>query len=178
MLRTIYLYSAGVMLLLGLVVFLGDPVLAHAARYGAAAVAPYDVTAVVAAVNEARVTEGLAGLASSTLLTKAAQAKAEDMVSRRYFSHTSPDGEPFWTFVNEAEYQFMHTGENLAVHYQDTESLVTAWLNSPTHRENIMNYQYTETGIGIARGKYKGDKGWFVVQLFGTPYPSSLSFRY
>jgi len=44
-----------------------------------------------------------------------------------------------------------------------------AWLNSPTHRSNIMNNKFTEIGIATAVGTYKGRKTTFVVQMFGTP---------
>ncbi len=73
------------------------------------------------------------------------------------------------------QYNFVNAGENLAVHFSDTKKLVDAWVASPTHRANIMNGAYTETGIGIAEGEFEGFNTLFVVQFFGTPAKAPTS---
>ena len=60
-------------------------------------------------------------------------------------------------------------GENLAKDFYDTEGLLKAWMNSPTHRENIINPKYQEIGIGVVNGILGGVKTTLVVQHFGTP---------
>ena len=102
-------------------------------------------------------------------LDRAAQLKAEHMAQYQYFAHYSPDGVTPWHWFSEAGYTFAHAGENLAVHFTDSRALVQAWIDSPTHRANIENKNFTEIGIGVARGRFSGYDTTFVVQMFGTP---------
>lgn len=118
--------------------------------------------------NEARVAHGYTPLATSTALMASAQRKAEDMVTRSYFDHTTPDGARFWTFIDAVSYPYAHAGENLGVHFSTAEGLVDAWLNSPTHRANLLDPQFDEIGIGLAYGTHNGTEGWFIVQHFGS----------
>ena len=74
-----------------------------------------------------------------------------------------------WFWFAEANYQFSYAGENLAVFFGDSEDVVDAWLNSPSHRANLLNQQFTEIGIAVAEGTYQGQETTFIVQLFGTP---------
>jgi hypothetical protein len=124
---------------------------------------------VVAETNEARAEAALSPLVRSDVLDRAAQLKAEDMALHGYFSHKSPDGLSPWHWFTEAGYLYAYAGENLAVHFTDSRAVVDAWLNSPTHRANVMNGTYKEIGIGTAKGVYEGHDTLFVVQLFGTP---------
>ncbi|MBI3638379.1 CAP domain-containing protein, partial [Candidatus Wolfebacteria bacterium] len=62
-----------------------------------------------------------------------------------------------------------YAGENLAVNFFDSEDAVNAWMKSITHRENILNTNFKEIGIGVAKGNYNGKESIFVVQLFGSP---------
>jgi hypothetical protein len=121
--------------------------------------------------NSARVDDNLAPLSWNTKLAEAAQAKADDMAAKGYFAHVSPDGTTPWKWIADAGYQFEYAGENLAVDFTDSEDVVQAWLNSPTHRANILGEHYTDIGIGVATGMYKGKQSLFVVQEFGTPIP-------
>jgi uncharacterized protein YkwD len=105
-------------------------------------------------------------------LTRAAQAKAEDMASRHYFAHNSPDGREPWWWFQQAGYAYTYAGENLAIDFNDSTAVIDAWMNSPKHRENILKGQYTQIGIGIAQGDYDGHATTFVVQFFGTPAAS------
>lgn len=105
-------------------------------------------------------------------LSRIAQTKANDMVNKDYFSHTTPDGNKFSYFLYQMGYSYNAAGENLAMDYKNNQAVVDAWMNSPGHRDNIINPVYTKTGIGIA---YKGNHV-YIVQLFIQPYtyPSSL----
>ncbi len=120
-------------------------------------------------VNNDRTDEGLGQLTVNPTLVAAAQAKADDMAAKGYFSHTSPDGRNSWSWFKEAGYSFVYAGENLAVDFSDSEDVEKAWMNSPTHRANIMNGRFTEVGIASAVGTYKGHTTTFVVQMFGAP---------
>lgn len=121
------------------------------------------------ATNAARADEQLSPLTRSAVLDQAAAMKAEDMADKGYFAHWSPEGVSPWHWFSEAGYRYVHAGENLAVHFTDSDAVVDAWLKSPSHRANIMNANYTEIGIGTASGRYEGYDTVFVVQLFGAP---------
>lgn len=132
------------------------------------------LAAVVSAVlvdltNSDRSAQSISGLAVSPVLTVAAQAKANDMAAGGYFAHVSPDGKNSWYWFRQAGYTFTYAGENLAVDFSDSGDVERAWMNSPTHRRNILDANFTEIGIATAQGVYKGRNTTFVVQMFGTP---------
>lgn len=124
---------------------------------------------IVELTNEERDDDALGSLRRSATLDEAARLKAEDMAAKGYFAHYAPDGTSPWYWFDEAGYAFIHAGENLAVHFTDSDEVVEAWMDSPGHRANIMNGNYTEIGVGTAEGEYNGYPTVFVVQLFGTP---------
>jgi hypothetical protein len=120
--------------------------------------------------NSDRTTKQIGGLTVSPVLTIAAQAKADDMAAKSYFAHVSPvDGKNSWYWFQQAGYKFSYAGENLAVDFSDSPDVERAWMNSPTHRANILNEHFTEIGIAVAQGTYQGRPTIFVAQMFGTP---------
>ncbi|MBY0538342.1 hypothetical protein K2P47_03000 [Patescibacteria group bacterium] len=124
---------------------------------------------VVDLTNTERADLSLPKLTRNPVLDEAATLKAQDMARNSYFSHDSPTGVTPWHWFKEAGYTFAHAGENLAVYFSDSSEVVEAWMNSPTHRANIVGSQYREIGVGVARGTYDGFDTVFVVQMFGTP---------
>ena len=124
---------------------------------------------IVDLTNDERTDDALGQLTRNSALDTAAQLKAQHMAEREYFAHFSPNGVSPWHWFAQADYNFVHAGENLAIHFTDTGELVDAWMDSPTHRANIMNGNYTEIGIGTAEGEFEGYKTVYVVQMFGTP---------
>lgn len=124
---------------------------------------------IVEMTNEERAAGALGSVRRSAILDRAATLKAQDMATKQYFSHNSPSGVTPWYWFGQAGYTFVHAGENLAIHFTDSGDVVEAWMESPTHRANIMNGNYTEIGVGTAEGEYEGFKTVYVVQLFGTP---------
>jgi uncharacterized protein YkwD len=148
-------------------------VFAHeSARNYLAAVLPLEV---VQLTNAERAHNNVMLLTQSDLLTQAAEAKAKDMAQLGYFSHRGPDGKEPWAWIREAGYGYAAAGENLAVRFNESASVVHAWMASPGHRANIVKAGYTEIGVGIADGVYQGAPATFVVQYFarpqGTPAP-------
>lgn len=123
--------------------------------------------------NEERIDNDVPVLKENPLLVQAAKAKAEDMASKGYFAHTSPEGITPWYWLKQAGYSYKSAGENLAINFLDSEDVSRAWMNSPTHRANIVKKEYTEIGIAVANGMYKGRKTVFVAQFFGTPIAST-----
>lgn len=124
---------------------------------------------VIDLTNDARKINNLSSLETNQILESAAKLKAEDMAKKGYFSHTSPDGKSPWYFFEKAGYYYSSAGENLAIHFFDSQDLINTWLASPSHRSNILNKNFTETGTGVVRGFYQGKETVFIVQLFGAP---------
>lgn len=128
-----------------------------------------------ALTNEDRVREGTMPLIEDADLARAAQLKAEDMAARGYFSHVDPDGHAPWYWLQQVGYTYTYAGENLAVNFVDSTAVEEAWMQSPTHRANIVKQQYTHIGVGVARGTYNGEPSTFVVQFFATPLGETVS---
>jgi len=122
--------------------------------------------------NESREDVGQNKLEVNNLLVQAAQLKANDMAEKSYFSHVSPGGETPWYWVNAVGYNYENAGENLAVNFVDSDDVYDAWMDSPTHKANILRNDFTEIGIATAKGYYKGKKVVFAAQFFGNPKKS------
>ncbi len=126
-------------------------------------------TVLIAETNVSRAEVGQNELATNETLAYAAQLKANDMAEKGYFAHISPDGTTPWYWIQQAGYSYSDAGENLAVNFVDSEEVHNAWMNSPTHRANILRDGFTEIGIATASGMYNGRSAIFVVQYFGKP---------
>ncbi len=126
--------------------------------------------------NEKRTEGQLASLTVNPLLVEAAQLKANDMAARGYFSHDTPDGKTPWYWLDQVGYTYQYAGENLAVNFTESKDVTEAWMNSPSHKANIVKENYTEIGIAVATGVYKGRESTFVVQFFGKPLTSKSIF--
>lgn len=123
--------------------------------------------------NQTRTENGLNVLVDNPVLDKAAQLKAEDMVKNQYFAHTSPTGINPWFWFSQAGYKYKYAGENLAVGYFDSIEVYNAWLNSPSHKENLLNPNYKEFGTAVVKG-FGGGNSVIVVQLFGSQQPQKV----
>lgn len=124
---------------------------------------------VLSFTNEERQKQNLPLLEENAELNKAAELKALDMLKHNYFSHTSPAGVTPWHWIKESGYDYQLAGENLAINFNSAAEQEKAWMNSKSHRENILNAQYTEVGIAVISGQIKGKNSFVTVQLFGTP---------
>lgn len=138
-------------------------------KYDTKSLAAVLASALVSYTNDTRDERGLQTLTTSPELEVAAQMKANDMAEKGYFAHISPDGTTPWYWIQEAGYSYAHAGENLAVDFVRSKDVTNAWMNSPSHRANMVSEKYTEIGIATARGTYNGQDTVFVVQMFGTP---------
>lgn len=119
--------------------------------------------------NVERIENSLPELRVNEILNEAARMKAEDMAKKSYFAHTSPEGVTPWYWLEKAGYSYVYAGENLAINFIDSEDVTEAWMNSPTHRANIIHGAYTEVGTGVAVGTYEGYETVFVAQVYGRP---------
>jgi hypothetical protein len=128
----------------------------------------YTAQDVILAVNEERVKKNLPSLQVNQKLMEASKNKVDDMISNNYFAHISPvDGKKWSSFIRNAGYDYIEAGENLANGFDNVPDLVTAWMNSPTHRDNILNPDVDETGLAVKSGFLDGYATIFVAQSFG-----------
>jgi hypothetical protein len=130
---------------------------------------------IISLTNASRISFGLTELKANSVLAKAAQSKADDMLEKGYFSHNTPDGKTPWDFIAAAGYSYLSAGENLAVNFVEAEDVENAWMNSPGHKANILNQTFQEIGIGISQGEYQGKNAIFVVQMFGSPVAQKVT---
>ena len=134
------------------------------------------IAGTLAATNEDRIKEGLRALSLHTALNVAAQKKVNDMFARQYFEHIAPDGRGASDLAAESGYAYVIIGENLAMgNFKDDRDLVTAWMESPGHRANILNKRFIDIGIAVAKGRFVGKEVWLAVQTFGMPASACLS---
>jgi len=124
---------------------------------------------IIELTNQKRAELGLAPLTNNSLLNEVAQRKAADMFAFNYWAHVSPSGRDPWSFFKEVGYKYIYAGENLARDFMDSTSVVEAWMNSPTHKDNIVNPNYKEIGVAVVNGNLNGVETTLVVQVFGTP---------
>jgi uncharacterized protein YkwD len=124
---------------------------------------------VIDETNAQRAKIGLSSLTPNEQLTQAAYAKAQDMFKEQYWAHYSPSGKSPWDFMRQQNYTYSVAGENLARDFIQPEDMMTAWMNSPTHKENIVNPRYNQIGIAVVNGVLQGVETTLVVQMFGTP---------
>lgn len=124
--------------------------------------------------NQTRQSLGLQPLAENQKLDQAAEAKAENMVTDNYFAHTSPTGVTPWFWFIQAGYNYKYAGENLAVGFFDSAEVYNAWLNSPSHKANIVNPNYKEVGTAVLGG-FGSNNTIVVVQDFGSQLPAKTS---
>lgn len=131
----------------------------------AANIAPFDV---VKLTNEKRAQNGLHALVLDSTLSAAAIAKGNDMLAKGYWAHFAPDGTSPWSFFLSFGYKYKYAGENLARDFASSEAAVSAWMNSPSHKDNILNSNYRDVGIGVVEGNLNGVDTTIIVQFFGT----------
>lgn len=125
---------------------------------------------VVEFTNNERAKAGLPALAVNAKLNTSAKIKVEDMFKGQYFEHTSPSGVAISDLGQEVGYDYILIGENLAMgDFKDDQSLVSAWMESPKHRANILNSHYTDIGVAVGQGTFNGQEVWLAVQHFGRP---------
>ena len=123
-------------------------------------VLPLDVPSLLEATNKDRAVAGLPALIEDQRLETSASAKCTDMQARNYWSHNTPDGRTPWTFFT---YDWPFKGENLARGYNTSVTAEEGWMNSPTHKDNLLKPQYTHVGYAVCQGPIL----FLVVQHFG-----------
>ena len=124
--------------------------------------------------NQEREKLGIGILKENSKLDEAALLKAQDILDNDYFDHYSPQGISPWYWFQQVGYNYKTAGENLAVGFLDSKEVYDAWLDSFSHKENLLNPNYNEIGIGIAKGDLNGSETTIVVQLFGSQKKNNI----
>ncbi len=158
----------GVLLALSIFLFglsVGSSFFLHKTILGASITA----SVLVDLANESRLSFNEPLLLRNPTLDRAAELKGKDMATHEYFSHDSPDGITPWHWFKEVGYVFLYAGENLAINFTESVDVQNAWLNSPKHRDNLLNTNFREIGMATVEGIYKNSPTIYVVQMFGTP---------
>jgi hypothetical protein len=119
--------------------------------------------------NQERVQAGLPALRTSAALERAAEAKAADMLARDYWNHFAPDGTAPWQFLNQQNYLYQVAGENLARDFDTEAGVVSGWMNSPSHRDNLLDSRFSEIGVAAARGEFNDRESTIVVAFYAQP---------
>ena len=107
-------------------------------------------------INSTRAAHGLSILSPNQMLTDLARLRSNDMVSRNYFSHYTPDGQNIKNIFSQYGVSYKNFGENLGnaspANYGSPQAFLNAWMNSPSHRDNMLKGYYTLIGVGVTDG--------------------------
>ncbi|MDG3007338.1 CAP domain-containing protein [Paludisphaera mucosa] len=143
----------------------------------AADLAPAIARRILDLTNQQRASAGLAAVAWSDRLAAAAQGDAVDLAARGIVEHVVDGVTPF-DRAAAVGYPAAAIGENLfrefpvAPDLALADAVVAAWMDSPDHRANILDAEFTELGVGATLAPSSGDlRDLFAVQLFGRPLP-------
>ncbi|MBI2334457.1 hypothetical protein HYU96_01520 [Candidatus Daviesbacteria bacterium] len=118
--------------------------------------------------NQERQKSGLGPVSENEALDRAAALKAQNMFDENYWAHFAPSGKTPWDFILGSGYKFTYAGENLAKNFYNSDEVVSAWMASPTHKENLLNSKYSDIGMAVVEGVLNGQKTTLVVQMFGS----------
>jgi hypothetical protein len=124
---------------------------------------------ILESINNERAKIGLKPLKLNSSLSQAARAKATHMFANDYWAHISPQGTTPWEFIKSTGYRYSVAGENLARDFDTTQPMIQAWMDSPTHKANIVHQRYEDTGLAVVNGSLDGIETTLVVQMFGAP---------
>ncbi|MDB5161115.1 MAG: hypothetical protein JWO96_495 [Candidatus Saccharibacteria bacterium] len=123
--------------------------------------------------NSARQANNIKPLFINDLLSRAAQAKADDMAAHNYWSHQTPAGNPPWAFASAQGYNYQKLGENLATGFADPQATINGWMASTEHRNNMLDTAYTQVGFGYANNPNYTSAGGgpmtIIVAFYGEP---------
>ena len=125
-------------------------------------------------INKERARANVSPLTLNNKLIQAAKNKAKDLAEKKYFDHNSPEGKQFSSWIKETDYKYSFIGENLAINFQTEEAVINAWMKSSSHKENILEENFTETGIAIATNN---EGKIIIVQIFGRPESDPITLE-
>jgi uncharacterized protein YkwD len=128
-------------------------------------------------VNQSRTENQVGGLEENQSLDKAAEDKLGDMFKNNYFAHASPGGVSPWSWFEKNGYDYKYAGENLALGFSSVESEHKAWMESPTHKKNILNPNFKEIGVAVGKGMINNNLVTVAVQEFGSRFDGAVNIK-
>lgn len=145
---------------------------------GMALASSIEAPTLLSLANKDRLINGFQPLRLNHKLSTAAQDKAQDMLARDYFEHYTPEGKSPWDFIIASGYDYQMAGENLAMDFKTAEGVHRAWMNSPSHKKNILREEYEEIGLATVKGEFSGKETIMVVEMFGKPKKENTLITY
>lgn len=147
---------------------------------GVVSASDINIQSVVFLTNQERTLNGLKPLNQDLDLDQAAYLKSANMIARNYFDHFAFGLSP-WLIIRNSGYDYQIAGENLAMDFNSSEGMVSAWMNSTNHRKNILNPDFEDIGIGVVKGEFTESDGikhetTMVTQMFGKKKSAFISF--
>ena len=133
------------------------------------------VSSLLEQTNQVRIQAGKSELSISNKLNDAAYLKAQDMLAKQYWAHNAPDGTQPWKWFGDVNYNYDQAGENLAKNFTTTNGVMTAWLDSPEHKANILNNEFKDVGFAVVSGEIDHKPISLVVALYGSPANSAVA---
>jgi len=118
--------------------------------------------------NAERQAAGLKSLSLNEILDQAAMKKAGAILESQIFDHEL-NGRRFSSWIKDAGYEYSVVGENLAMDFISDQGVFKAWMDSPSHRRNILNPDYRHIGLAIVEGSFQDQSTIIIVQMFGAP---------
>lgn len=122
---------------------------------------------IIELTNKERVKTGASELTRNYLLDKAAKNKAQAIFDTQIFAHTIGQ-KKFSEWIKDTGYDYSYVGENLAIEFITSEGTIKAWLDSPTHKKNLLNPEFKEIGVAVERSLFNGKETTLVVQILGV----------
>lgn len=136
-------------------------------------------TDIVGLVNEERQKAGSPVLAVNSKLTQAALLRTETILKHENFSHQDPyEHIQLDTVLPRVNYLFSYASENIGLDQNTAPGIVNGFMNSPSHRQNLLDRNLKETGVGVKKGWFKGNFVVIVVQLFAAPAKGDVYLGY
>jgi len=133
------------------------------------------INSLLAQTNQSRAQIGEISLKLNDKLNEAAYLKAQDMFADQYWAHDAPDGTEPWKWLGDVGYNYNEAGENLAKNFTSTSAVMTAWLDSPEHKANVLKDGYQDVGFAVVSGELDGEPTSLVVALYGSPAKSAVA---
>lgn len=140
---------------------------------------PIIETDIVRIVNQERINVGSPPLSLSPKLTQAANLRVETIIKHQNFSHTDEfEHIQLDTVLPRVKYLFDYASENIGLAQDTAPGIVQGFMSSPPHRQNLLDNNLKETGVGIKKGWFKGNFVVMVVQIFGSPVSPEVALGY
>lgn len=140
-------------------------------------VSDIDPGEIISLTNEDRATAGISPVTEDSVLNTTATSRCTDMATKGYYSHTSPDGTPWYNTI-KALTSYSAAGENIAAFFSEgsADKVNAEWMNSPEHKANILNAKFTNIGVAVCEGTYLAHPTVFAVEHFDTPAAATKPF--